>query len=200
MEDQDLQEKPKPIPRYKHLLDNWLEERETAKLDGEPPVTDTYGEGRVHRHGHRGLLTTDMVSHMSDKTTTHDAYRKPVGDGELHKGKREQMMEHFLYKKFSKEAFDELNPAPHPPVKMSITHRDYLAGCFQSVPPPPTKDHDYRTEQPVTFWSENKHEVTGVSTIRTRDTPFKKSATFSTPISEYMDEPMPYTQENYPNL
>ncbi|KAJ1212670.1 hypothetical protein NDU88_000325 [Pleurodeles waltl] len=200
METQEVQHKPAVIPRYKHLLDNWLEERATAELDSEPPVTEKFGEGQVHRHGHRGLLSVDLVSCMSNKTTTRDVYRKPAGDGVPHQGKREQMLQEFLYKKFSEESFDELNPPPPEPVKTSTTHRDYNAECFKPTPWLPTKDHDYRKEQPATFWSEHKHEVTGVSAIRTRDTPFKKSATFSTPISEYMDEPMPYTMENYPNL
>lgn len=54
-----------------------------------------------------------------------------------------------------------------------------------------TQDHDVKTEQPATFWLERSEEVHGVSQVRTKDTPFRKNAAFSTPIDEYKDAPKP---------
>ena len=34
----------------------------------------------------------------------------------------------------------------------------------------------------------------GVSQVRTKDTPFRKNATFSTPVEECMDTPKPYEE------
>ncbi|XP_040190528.1 sperm-associated antigen 8-like [Rana temporaria] len=82
----------------------------------------------------------------------------------------------------------------------STTQRDFLVDGFVPQTPLPTKSRDYWTDPAVTFWTENLRGVTGVSDVRSRDTPFKKSSAFSTPISQNLDQPVPYSLENYPNM
>ncbi|XP_026540743.1 LOW QUALITY PROTEIN: sperm-associated antigen 8 [Notechis scutatus] len=53
----------------------------------------------------------------------------------------------------------------------------------------PLQPHDYRLEQPQTFWLEHAQQVPGTSSIRTGDTPFRKCAMFTTPVSECLDQP-----------
>ncbi|XP_026883155.1 sperm-associated antigen 8 isoform X3 [Electrophorus electricus] len=62
------------------------------------------------------------------------------------------------------------------------------------------QDHDYKTDQAITFWSENYQKIQGMTPVRTRDTPFKKNASFSTPINESLDDLTPFTPENYPKI
>ncbi|XP_030047730.1 sperm-associated antigen 8 [Microcaecilia unicolor] len=187
--------------RTKCLLGNWVEERSTSALDSPPLSAEYISEGYFHRHGHPGLLTVELLSKMADLTTTHDTFRQPICDSTRRKGKREEIIERLLYNQICKETFKKFDPpAPKLMETESTMHHDYKVEGFKFIPPPPTKEHDYRREQAVTFWTENVHKVTGVSNIRTRDTPFKKNATFTTPIEEYLDEPMPYSLENYPNM
>ncbi|XP_025031747.1 sperm-associated antigen 8 isoform X3 [Python bivittatus] len=90
------------------------------------------------------------------------------------------MMEHLLYQKHSKSLIeDEVYPPLEPMESLSTTRRDYKQEGFLSVPPPPTQ---------------------GTSSIRTGDTPFKKCATFTTPVPEHLGQPLPYDSENCPKL
>ncbi|XP_025031746.1 sperm-associated antigen 8 isoform X2 [Python bivittatus] len=111
------------------------------------------------------------------------------------------MMEHLLYQKHSKSLIeDEVYPPLEPMESLSTTRRDYKQEGFLSVPPPPTQPHDYWLEQPQTFWLEHAQQVPGTSSIRTGDTPFKKCATFTTPVPEHLGQPLPYDSENCPKL
>jgi len=63
-----------------------------------------------------------------------------------------------------------------------------------------TANHDYITEQPVTFWSEHKDKIHGTSQVKTKDTAFRKNDAFSKPIGEYWDESKPFEQDRYPMM
>lgn len=77
--------------------------------------------------------------------------------------------------------------------------------------------HNYHMEQPRSFWLERAHSLPvstrilphhpavptahrdlpisplqGVTCIRTGDSPFRRNAAFSTPITEYLEQPLPY--------
>nr|XP_060616768.1 sperm-associated antigen 8 [Anolis sagrei ordinatus] len=109
------------------------------------------------------------------------------------------MLEWLLYQKHSKEVFGEQIQPPRGPMESeSVMHRDFCRKDFVSVPPAPTKPHDYRLEQPQTFWVEHAKQVPGVSCIRTVDSPFRKCAAFTTPVREYLEQP--YNQETYPEF
>uniref|UniRef100_A0ACB8ENZ8 Uncharacterized protein n=1 Tax=Sphaerodactylus townsendi TaxID=933632 RepID=A0ACB8ENZ8_9SAUR len=194
-------EPPGPPPARGHcLLGNWQEERATQELDRVPSPEDG-SEGFYFRHGHRGLLTLQRLAGLASSTTTKDSYRSPGRwpTALPPRGQREAMMEWLLYQKYSKQAFEEdVDPPPGTMESLSTTHRDYRQDSFFSMPPAPTKTHDYRTEQPQTFWLEHARRVPGVSQIRTGDTPFRKNASFTTPAAESLDDPVPCSPENHP--
>ncbi|XP_042369547.1 sperm-associated antigen 8-like [Plectropomus leopardus] len=70
----------------------------------------------------------------------------------------------------------------------STTQRDFCVEGFVPLTPETTQVHDYKSDQAITFWSENCQRVQGVTGVRNLKAPFKKSALFSTPISERLDE------------
>uniref|UniRef100_A0A670JR92 Sperm associated antigen 8 n=1 Tax=Podarcis muralis TaxID=64176 RepID=A0A670JR92_PODMU len=187
--------------RGKCLIYNWQEERATNDLD-RVPCPEWGTEASFYRHGHRGLLTQQFLAGLSSTTTMKDAYRRPWRTGLPIRGQREAMLEWLLYQKHSKELKEEEDDGPPcgPMDTISTTHDHFRKEGFVSVAPAPTKPHDYRLEQPQTFWLEHCRQVPGVSNIRTGDTPFKKCATFTTPTTEYLDQPLPYGPENYPKL
>ncbi|KAM8960981.1 sperm-associated antigen 8 [Pelodytes ibericus] len=181
------------------LLHNWVEERATASLDS--PVTDVASAGHAYRHGQRGILTTQVEAHISDCTTNADSYRTPNPDRVQQIGQRQEMLQKHLYHKYSKEIYEASDSSCDTlTVKESTTKRDYQVDGFIPQRLATSKSHNYRTEQAITFWTANVHRIPGVSDIRTRDTAFKRTAAFSTPITEYLNQPLPHGLENYPNL
>ncbi|XP_053556932.1 sperm-associated antigen 8 [Bombina bombina] len=181
------------------LLHNWVEERAAASLDNDLRVTNTCVEGKTHKYGHRGILSTELLAQMAENTTHKDSYGAPSKDSERLTGKREEMLHRFLYQKFSTELLEERGSQPNKlNLTESTTHRDYSVEGFIPRIPQPSKSHDYRTEPAVTFWTENIHKMTGISDIQTADTQFKKTSAFSTPISQYLDQPLPHSLERCP--
>ncbi|XP_036891920.1 sperm-associated antigen 8 isoform X2 [Sturnira hondurensis] len=98
---------------------------------------------------------------------------------------------------YSKEVQAEEEPTREHFEAESVTHRDYQKEPAQAGPPAPTKPHDYRKEQPETFWIQRAPQLPGVSDIRTLDTPFRKNCSFSTPVPLSLGQPLPYELENY---
>nr|XP_013808816.1 PREDICTED: sperm-associated antigen 8 [Apteryx mantelli mantelli] len=179
-----------PAPRGSCLIRNWQEERATNDLD-HVPRPELGSEGFFYRHGHRGLLTHQLLSQLADSTTMKDAYRQPWRTALPARGQREAVLEFMLYQKYRKEMLEEICPPPGPMESVSTTHQDYCAEGFQPAPLPTTQPHDCYTEQPHSYWLEQAHSVPGVTSIRTTDTPFRRNAAFSTPITEYLGQPMP---------
>ncbi|XP_066567673.1 sperm-associated antigen 8 [Amia ocellicauda] len=182
------------------LLDNWAEERAAAPLDHVGSEEEACGKAQLHKHGHRGILSVDLVSKVADVTTVRETYTPPRGPGVRQRGIRGELLEKYLYKTIREQVLEELNAQPPAAEMISTTRHDYKRDGFESVPPAPSKEHNYKTEQAITYWSENHQKIQGVTAVRSRNTPFKKNTSFSKPISEYLDEPTPYTLENYPNL
>ncbi|CAI9595239.1 unnamed protein product [Staurois parvus] len=111
------------------------------------------------------------------------------------------MIRQFLYSKFSQD----VSEAPRSSVEEvggmeSTTKRDFHIGGFVPRTPLPTRVTIIVRIRPSPSGQRTCVGVTGVSDIRSRDTPFKKSSAFSTPISQYLDQPVPYSLENYPNM
>ncbi|XP_077137372.1 sperm-associated antigen 8 isoform X1 [Ranitomeya variabilis] len=176
------------------------EERATASLDAIHSAPGHAMEGEVHRHGHKGILSTQLLVDMS--TTHQESYRKPESDyGRQRTGLKEEKIRKLLYHKFSQEILEELrSPLEETSVTESSSKRDYQVEGFLPKIPTPSKEYDYQMDQAKTFWMENANRITGVSDIRTRNSPFKRSSAFSTPISHYLDQSVPHSIENYPNM
>nr|XP_010993890.2 sperm-associated antigen 8 isoform X1 [Camelus dromedarius] len=184
------------LPRGQCLLYNWEEERATNHLDQVPSMQDG-SESFFFRHGHQGLLTLQPQSPMSSSTTQKDSYQ-PLGNHyQPVRGKREAMLEMLLRHQICKEVQAEQEPTRKDSEVESVTHHDYRKELEQAGPPAPTKPHDYRKEQPETFWIQRAPQLPGVSNIRTLDTPFRKNCSFSTPVPLSLGQPLPYEPENY---
>ncbi|KAJ8303978.1 hypothetical protein KUTeg_017561 [Tegillarca granosa] len=186
----------------KCLLENWVEERAVEHLDKVEKDENITSSAQVFRDGHLGILTTDFDAGAENITTIRASYKKPEPCGVRLTGKKEELMKQMLYEKVGKEVFsEELDPSSAEPTDFrSVTMKDFNIEGFEHKKPVPTKKHDYRKDQPVTFWSEHKDRVTGVSQVKTYDTPFRKNDGFSKPIDEYWDETQPYDYENYPKM
>uniref|UniRef100_A0A8C2UPA2 Sperm associated antigen 8 n=1 Tax=Chinchilla lanigera TaxID=34839 RepID=A0A8C2UPA2_CHILA len=151
---QEVEGKPQfhygPLPRGQCLLHNWEEERATNHLDQVPSLKDG-SESFFFRHGHQGLLTI-LQSPVPSSTTQKDSYQPPKNFHQPLRGKREAMLEMLLYHQIC----EEVQAEQEPPRKLfeveSVTHDDYRVELLQAGPPAPTKPHDYRQEQPETFW------------------------------------------------
>ncbi|XP_029776514.1 sperm-associated antigen 8 isoform X2 [Suricata suricatta] len=188
----------KTLPRGHCLLYNWEEERATNHLDQLPSMQDG-SESFVFRNGHQGLLTLQLQSPMSFSTTQRDSYQAPRNYYQPTRGKREAMLEMLLHHQICKEVQAEQEATRKQFEVESVTHHDYRKELVQAGPPAPTKPHDYRQEQPETFWIQRASQLPGVSNIKTLDTPFRKNCSFSTPVPLSLGQPLPYEPENYPH-
>nr|XP_003407644.1 sperm-associated antigen 8 [Loxodonta africana] len=186
------------LPRGQCLLYNWEEERATNHLDQVPSMQDGY-ESFFFRHGHRGLLTLQLQSPMPSSTTQKDSYQHPANVCQSLRGKREAMVEMLLHHQICKEVQAEQEPTRKLFEAESVTHHDYQMELVQAGPPAPTKPHDYRKEQPETFWLQRAPQLLGVSNIKTLDTPFRRNCSFTTPVPLSLGQPLPYEPENYPH-
>ncbi|XP_029025817.1 sperm associated antigen 8 isoform X2 [Betta splendens] len=140
------------------------------------------------KHGHRGILTMDQDSKMEAVTTVKEAYIHPKGPGVRLHGIRRELLEKHIAQMMSDKIHAEQNP-PTPKTEFcSVTQKDYCAGGFVPVIPKTTQVHDYQTDQTVTFWHENYQRIQGVTAIQTLKAPFRRSARFSKPHSERLDE------------
>ncbi|XP_040013782.1 sperm associated antigen 8 isoform X2 [Xiphias gladius] len=166
----------------KCLLDNWAEERAVAALDNEETKT------QIQRHGHRGILTMDHESKMETVTTLKAAYVPPKSPGVRLQGIRGELFEKHITQMIRGKVHAELNPPPPKTDLCSTTQRDFCVEGFVPLTPETTQVHDYKTDQAVTFWSENYQRIQGVTAVQTLKAPFRKSALFSTPIGERLDE------------
>ncbi|XP_069332685.1 sperm-associated antigen 8 isoform X1 [Eulemur rufifrons] len=184
------------LPRGQCLLHNWEEERATNHLDQVPRMQDG-SESYFFRHGHQGLLTMQLQSPMPSSTTQKDSYQPPGNPYRPLRGKREAMLEMLLHHQICKEVQAEQEPTKKLFEVESVTHHDYRRELAHAGPPAPTKPHDYRWEQPETFWIQRAPQLPGVSNIRTLDTPFRKNCSFSTPVPLSLGQPLPYESENY---
>ncbi|NXS62600.1 SPAG8 protein, partial [Brachypteracias leptosomus] len=188
------------VPWGSCLINNWQEERATNHLDAVPGQEPDW-EGFVYRHGHHGLLVHQLTSWPTGSTTTKDTYCPPHRVLLLGRGQREAMLESMLYQKYrqampqrggpyyKKEMLEEKCPRQMPMESVSTTHQDYRVQGCQFTPLPTTQPHNYCTEQPCSFWLEHAHSLPGVT--GTGDSPFRRNAAFSTPITEYLEQPLP---------
>ncbi|XP_072228400.1 sperm-associated antigen 8 [Leuresthes tenuis] len=160
---------------------NWTEERAVAAHDAGDPKW-------IQKHGHKGILTTDFESPMESMTTSKASHVTPVGPRVRVRGIRRELLERHIAQIISEKVSNDLQPLTPRTDYSSTTQRDFCVEGFVPCRPQTTKVHDYKTDQAITFWSENYQRVQGVTPAQTLEAPFRKSALFSTPISERLDE------------
>ncbi|NWU53002.1 SPAG8 protein, partial [Dromas ardeola] len=197
------------------LIHNWQEERAANHL-GAMPGQQLGSEGFTHRHGHHGLLVNQLLSCPTNSTTTKDTYRPPHRGTLLRvpaRGGGDPRAERCGFCSAGREEMlEKICPPRKPMESVSTTHRDYCGGGSTLMEPtrllcppqtcrPPCslsrcfhlQPHNYCTEQPCSFWLEQAHRLPGVTSIRSRDSPFRRNAAFSTPITESLEQPLPCT-------
>ncbi|XP_047227986.1 sperm associated antigen 8 [Girardinichthys multiradiatus] len=158
---------------------SWMQERAVASPDIEDPKKI---------HGHKGMFTTDQRCKM-DTLTTYKATHVPLmGPGVRLRGIRRELLEKHITQVIREKIHNEQSPPPPEADYSSTTQKDFCVPGFVPSRPKSTRVHDYKREQAITFWSENCQQIQGVTPIRKLNAPFRKSALFSTPISERLDE------------
>ncbi|XP_041826138.1 sperm associated antigen 8 isoform X2 [Melanotaenia boesemani] len=125
---------------------------------------------------------------METLTMTRAAHVAPKSPGVRLCGIRRERLEKQIYQMISERVHAERNQPTPKPDYVTTTQRDFCVQGFIPHRPETTETHDYKNDQAITFWSENYQRVQGVTAVRNVKTPFRKSAQFSTPISERLDE------------
>ncbi|NWU70855.1 SPAG8 protein, partial [Pterocles burchelli] len=180
------------VPWGTCLIHNWQEERATNHLD-HTPGWELGSEGFVYQHGHHGLLAYQLLSQPTDSTTMKDAYRSPHRVPLLRRGQREAMLEAMLFQKYRQAPV----PLCHPPLQPCPPDPQSSCAPWACCPLCPwshpfyLQPHNYCTEQPCSFWLEHAHSLPGVTSICTRASHFRRNTAFSTPITEYLELPLP---------
>ncbi|KAF3702293.1 Sperm-associated antigen 8 [Channa argus] len=166
----------------KCLFHNWVEERAVGALDKEEMQIQT------QRHGHRGILSMDQQCKMETVTTVKADYIPPKIPGVRLCGIRGELLEKHIAQMISEKIHAELNPPTPKTDFCTTTQKDFSVEGFVPHTPETTQVHDYKSDEAVTFWSENYQRIQGVTAIPTLKAIFRKSTQFSKPISERLDE------------
>ncbi|KAF6019989.1 SPAG8 [Bugula neritina] len=157
------------------------------------------GAAQIFKDGHQGLLNTNFNAPAENLTLVRETYTEPRYPGVAVKGTKQRMMEQAFAEIASEQVKRSFHPEPEP-LDYRTEFRDNYTKEFQTSRPLPTRPHNVVSEQPVTFWTEHRDKVTGVSQVKTRDTVFRKNAAFSTPIGESWNSTQPYDLENVPKM
>ncbi|XP_036974194.1 sperm associated antigen 8 isoform X2 [Acanthopagrus latus] len=145
------------------MLHNWVEERAVAALDTGKTTA------QIKKHGHKGILTLDEDSKLESVTTFKAVYIPPKSPGVRLRGVRGELLEKHIAQMISEKIQAEQR-RPTPKIDFcSTTQKDFFAKGFVPCTPETT-------------------QVNGVTAVKTPRAPFRKSALFSTPISEQLDE------------
>jgi hypothetical protein len=136
---------------------------------------------------------------LSSDTTHRVDYAPKDPDPEAHKAVREQIEDCELYEQARREIEAEFSPPTESCDYQTTTKKDYFKD-YTPIKPPCTCSHDFRKEQPCTFWQQHRQQIHGVSQVKTGDTPFRRNAAFSTPVELSMNSTQPYDGENWPKM
>ncbi|XP_047200438.1 sperm associated antigen 8 isoform X2 [Hippoglossus stenolepis] len=161
------------------------EEENSAALDNED------NPSQIQRRGHFGIITMDQDSELETLTTVRATYVAPKSHDVRLKGIRGELMEKHLAQRISEKIRAEQNPPTPKTDFCSTSQRDFSVTGFVPLSLETTQVHDYKTDEAITFWSENQQRVEGVTAVETPTSPFRKSAFFTKPISERLDETKP---------
>ncbi|XP_049593197.1 sperm-associated antigen 8 [Syngnathus scovelli] len=139
---------------------------------------------QILRHGHKGLITINTGAKMEHVTTLQAAFAPPKHPGVRLQGIRSELLE----RRIAQIARDKIHAERNPPLPQadfaSVTQRDFRVEGFVPQTTKINRIHDYTTEQAISYWSENYQRIQGVSPAECPNTPFRKSAQFSTPLGD----------------
>ncbi|XP_031711500.1 sperm-associated antigen 8 isoform X2 [Anarrhichthys ocellatus] len=172
-----------PVIYHRADLDN-LDLRAAAALAAQKT------RSQIQKHGRRGILMMDQESKMETVTTMKAAFVPPKSLGVRLRGARGELLEKHITEMIREKVHAELNPTD-PSLETdycSTTQKDFCVEGFVPHIPETTQVHDYKTDQAVSFWSENCHRIQGATAVQNLKAPFRKSTLFSTPIGERLDE------------
>lgn len=150
------------------------------------------------QYGHPGILTLNENAEMSKITDFQDSFRYPKVNYVQQVGSRRKLFERDLSEKIQSQMLAKMAGRQEKPDYKTATMEAYNIEGFESKNPKPTQTHDYRTEQPVSYWLQNYQKIHGVTMVKTRDTVFRRDCAFSKPIEESWEEAEPYIKEHYP--
>ncbi|XP_069563324.1 sperm-associated antigen 8 isoform X2 [Brachyistius frenatus] len=122
---------------------------------------------QIRRHGHKGILTMNQEAKMETMTTLKAAYVTPRSPGVRLKGVRCELLEKRAAQMTSEKAHAERNPPTLQTEYSSTSHTDFCVKGFVPRKPETTQ---------------------GMTAAQTSKAPFRKSALFTTPISQRLDE------------
>nr|XP_043867735.1 sperm associated antigen 8 [Solea senegalensis]XP_043867736.1 sperm associated antigen 8 [Solea senegalensis] len=146
----------------------------------------------METHKFSDVFVIDKDAKLESITTAMAAYLPPKSPGVRTKGTRKELLEKNIAHQVIRLATDVKSNAPTPETHFcSMTHRSFTVDGFEPVAPTATYGHDYKTDEAVTFWSENYPHTQGVTAVRNLEAPFRKSACFSKPINERLDDDSP---------
>lgn len=193
----------------KCLMENWVEERATEDIDkSRREVFDCGVNLAKLKDAHCGILSAYPDQSTYDLTTQIDHYRDLKIQPKV-KGARAELVERMLMEKALEELVREKEAELNKEEEMQIssdyntTFNESYNKQFTPTQPLPTNGHDYRVEQPITFWSDHAKKIHGVSQSKlTFDSPFRKNAAFSTPteLQWQTTNPPPYERDHFPNM
>lgn len=166
----------------KCMVSNWLEERAVAFIDTEQT------KAKIQRYGHRCILSINEGAKMEDITTMRTFYVPPKGPTVKLQGRRIEHLEKQIAQAARERIELQMKPAPCQQEYCSVAHKDFKVEGFVPFTPQSAEDHDYRSEDAITFWNENYDKIQGVTPVRSMVAPFRKCSQFSRPIGERLDE------------
>ncbi|CAL1569594.1 unnamed protein product [Knipowitschia caucasica] len=146
---------------------------------------------QIQRHGHPGLLSLEPGAKMEDTTTVKATYIHHQSPGVRLKGRRVELLEKLIAHDTREQIEQQMKPAVCESEFCSTSQQSFTVQGFVPLWERLTPVHDYRSENSITFWSENCQQVQGVTPVRSATEPFKKCSQFSRPISERLDEQTP---------
>lgn len=181
---------PKPNSDSKCLLDNWFEERATKHID----------KGTRHiKQAHNGILSITNAP-PNYESVMHADYKGLPLEEQLYMGQKQYELELSLYEKIRQEIQNEIEMQPEKSDFKSVTKLDFHYHNPPTRCPPKDRPCNMVREQPVSYWTEYRDRIHGLSQVKAKDTPFRKNTSFSTPIGEFWDGTQPYELENYPKM
>ncbi|XP_061555215.1 sperm associated antigen 8 [Phycodurus eques] len=116
---------------------------------------------QILRYGHKGILTMNTGSKMENITTLKAAFAPPKSPGVRLRGIRSELLERRIAQIIKDKIHAERNP-PLPQTDFSTTtQRDFRVEGFVPQTTKNNRFHDYKTEQAISYWSENYQRIQG---------------------------------------